>query len=125
MKQAKLDTLLILRGLLALSVVVLHIGTLNTNAPAFINIPGRTAVWMFFGISGYVIAHGFITKRYLLIRKDIKVFYINRFLRIYPLFLLLSLVTLVTAYCINGNILIKPSDIPEQLLMLQFNHQYV
>src|SRR4051812_42359896 len=110
MKQTKLDTLLIFRGLLALSVVVWHIGTLNENTPALINIPGRTAVWMFFGISGYVIAYGFIAKRYSLIGKDIKAFYINRFLRIYPLFLLLSLVTLVTAYCINGDILIKLSD---------------
>lgn len=125
MKKRKLDTLLILRGLLAVSVVVWHIAESNDNIPVFIRIPGRTAVWIFFGISGYVISYGFLTKRYLLNRADIKAFYINRFLRIYPLFLLLSLLTLVTAYLITGKFVINFSDLPSQIFMLQFNHEYV
>lgn len=125
MKNTKLDTLLIIRGLLALSVVVWHIGIVNANTPAWLNIPGRTAVWMFFGISGYVIAYGFITKRYLLNKEDLKAFYINRFLRIYPLFLLLSVVTLLTEYILTGSSVLKPADIPAQIFMLQFNHEYI
>jgi len=125
MKQKKLDTLLILRGLLAVSVVVWHINESNQNIPAIINIPGRTAVWFFFGISGYVIAYGFLTKRYFLNATDIKAFYINRFLRIYPLFLLLSLLTVFTEYMLTGNWLIEFKDVPAQLFMLQFNHEYI
>jgi peptidoglycan/LPS O-acetylase OafA/YrhL len=125
MKQTKFDTLLIIRGLLALSVVVWHIGTLNANTSSFVNIPGRTAVWFFFGISGYVIAYGFLTKRYLLNSADIKAFYLNRFLRIYPLFLLLSVLTLVTEYFLHHHWILGFSDIPAQLFMLQFNHVYV
>jgi peptidoglycan/LPS O-acetylase OafA/YrhL len=120
----KLDTLLIIRGLLALSVVVWHSGMLNANTTALINIPGRTAVWMFFGISGYVISYGFYTKRYLFTKKDLKAFYLNRFLRIYPLFFLLSLIALLTEYFINGKIAMQFSDIFSQLFMLQFNHDY-
>ena len=119
------DTLLIIRGLLAVAVVVWHIVQSNTNIPACINIPGRTAVWIFFGISGYVITYGFLTKRYSLQINDIKAFYRNRFLRIYPLFLLISILTLVTAYFVSGKSPISMADIPAQLFMLQFNHEYI
>ena len=119
------DTLLIIRGLLAAAVVVWHIVQSNINIPAWITIPGRTAVWIFFGISGYVIAYGFLTKRYTLQIDDIKVFYQNRFLRIYPLFLLISTLTLVTAYFVSGKSPISIADIPAQLFMLQFNHEYI
>jgi peptidoglycan/LPS O-acetylase OafA/YrhL len=125
MTKTKLDTLLIIRGLLALSVVVWHIGTVNANTPAWMNIPGRTAVWIFFGISGYVISYGFITQRYVLNKEGIRAFYLNRFLRIYPLFLLVSVVTMLTSYFMNGEILLNFADIPSQLLMLQFNHEYI
>lgn len=121
----KLDTLLIVRGLLALSVLIWHSGTLNANTPALVNIPGRTAVWMFFGISGYVIAYGFFTKRYLFTGKDLKAFYLNRFLRIYPLFFLLSLIVLLTEFCVSGQIAMRVQDVLPQLLMLQFNHEYM
>jgi peptidoglycan/LPS O-acetylase OafA/YrhL len=121
----KTDTLLIIRGLLALSVLVWHAGILNANTPAMVNVPGRTAVWMFFGISGYVIAYGFFTKRYLFTGKDLKAFYLNRLLRIYPLFLLLSLLVLITEFCINGQVAMSARDVMPQLLMLQFNHEYM
>ncbi|MCW3118358.1 MAG: hypothetical protein JWM28_2440 [Chitinophagaceae bacterium] len=125
MKQKKLDTLLIIRGLLAVSVVVWHLTSTGQNIPAVFNIPGRTAVWFFFGISGYVIAYGFLTKRYHLNGVDIKAFYINRFLRIYPLFLLLSLLVIVTEHMLNHRWMIGFQEIPSQLFMLQFNHEYV
>jgi len=42
-----LDTLLIMRGLLALSVVIWHFTLTNEHSPAFMSTPGRTAVWIF------------------------------------------------------------------------------
>lgn len=125
MNEKKIDTLLIIRGLLAVSVVIWHITAYNNTMPAVISIPGRTAVWFFFGISGYVISYGFFTKRYLLTGKSVKEFYVNRILRIYPLFLLLSVITLVTEYLLTGTVLIRIVDIPSQFLMLQFNHEYI
>ncbi|MEO8171648.1 MAG: acyltransferase [Sediminibacterium sp.] len=124
MKENKLDTLLIIRGLLAVAVVIWHVTSNNNTVPAGISVPGRTAVWFFFGISGYVISYGFFTERYRLNVKDIKVFYLNRFLRIYPLFLFLSLLTLLTEYLVTGQSLISIADIPSQFFMLQFQHEY-
>lgn len=125
MQKTKTDVLLIIRGLLAVSVVIWHIRSYGGNSLTLLDIPGRTAVWFFFGISGYVISYGFFTERYRYTTEGIKRFYINRFLRIYPLFLLLSLVTLLTAFLLTGNALIGLADIPSQLLLLQFNHSYV
>jgi peptidoglycan/LPS O-acetylase OafA/YrhL len=119
------DILLILRGLLAILVVVWHFALYAGTAPALLSTPGRTAVWIFFGISGYVISYGFFSKRYGINATDLKAFYINRFLRIYPLFFLLSLAAFVTAYLLNGKVALQFSDIPSQLLMLQFDHTYV
>lgn len=115
---------MIMRGLLSLAVVIWHVGEVNAVTPHWMNLPGRTAVWMFFGISGYVISYGFFTGRYRLAAGDLGRFYVNRFLRIYPLFILVSLATLVTAYFLKGSILIGVGDIPRQLLMVQFNHEY-
>lgn len=81
-----MDFLLITRGLLAISVVIWHFSGYQSKIYPLLNLPGRTAVWLFFGISGYVIAYGFIHKRYRLTLPDLKDFYINRLLRIYPLF---------------------------------------
>lgn len=125
MQKAKTDTLLILRGLLAVAVVIWHIRSDGANRLSILDVPGRTAVWFFFGISGYVISYGFFSGRYNYTMEGIKRFYINRFLRIYPLFLLLSLVTLLTAYLLTGRSLIGFADIPSQLLLLQFDHAYV
>jgi peptidoglycan/LPS O-acetylase OafA/YrhL len=54
-----MDLLLVIRGLAAISVLIWHAGGHQGGFP-FINVPGRTAVWVFFGISGYVIAYGFL-----------------------------------------------------------------
>lgn len=125
MQKARTDILLILRGLLAVAVVIWHVRSDSANRLSILDVPGRTAVWFFFGISGYVISYGFFSGRYHYTIEGIKKFYLNRFLRIYPLFLLLSLVTLLTAYLLNGQSLIGFSDIPSQFLLLQFNHVYV
>lgn len=80
-----MDLLLIVRGLAAISVVVWHAAGYHGELP-LINIPGRVAVWVFFGISGYVISLGFFKYRYKLTRSSLLFFYMNRALRIYPLF---------------------------------------
>ena len=56
-----MDLLLVTRGLMAVAVVVWHAEGYQGDFPSLLNVPGRTAVWIFFGISGYVIAYGFIS----------------------------------------------------------------
>lgn len=118
-----MDLLLIIRGLAAIAVVIWHSGGYQADLP-FLNVPGRTAVWIFFGISGYVIAYGFVHKRYLLDKPGLKHFYLNRFLRIYPLFILLSLLGWITIWIKSGVSPIGWTDIPSQFFALQFNHHY-
>jgi len=120
-----MDLLLIIRGLAALSVVVWHAEGYRGNFPSVVNIPGRTAVWLFFGISGYVISYGFIHKRYRLNLFDLRDFYVNRFLRIYPLFLTLSALCWVTGLIFTGSNPIGLKDLPGQLFALQFNQNYI
>jgi peptidoglycan/LPS O-acetylase OafA/YrhL len=121
----KIDVLLIARGLLALSVIVWHVEGYKNEFFSFFNIPGRTAVWIFFGISGYVMAYGFLKEKYSFSMQGLKKFYINRFLRIFPLFLLISFVSLVTIYLNTGEFLLNWGNLPEQIFMIQFTHSYV
>ncbi|MFA6051873.1 MAG: acyltransferase [Methylobacter sp.] len=120
-----MDLLLIIRGLAALSVVVWHAVGHHNTFPPMINIPGRTAVWLFFGLSGYVIAHGFIHKRYTLSLGDLRDFYTNRFLRIYPLFLTLSALGWITELLSTGSNPLSLKDLPAQLIAFQFDQSYV
>lgn len=91
----------------------------------WINIPGRTAVWIFFGISGYVIGYGFLHKRYALTGEGLRNFYVNRFLRIYPLFLLMSLLGWFTVWSETGTNPVDWTDVPSQFFALQFNQEYL
>jgi peptidoglycan/LPS O-acetylase OafA/YrhL len=118
-----MDLTLIIRGLAAIAVVVWHTVGHNADLP-LLNIPGRTAVWMFFGISGYVIAYGFLHRRYLFNSPGLKNFYLNRFLRIYPLFLLLSIMGWLTQWVDSGINPLEWRDVPSQFLGLQFHHAY-
>ena len=125
MNEEKADLLIIVRGIAALSVVLWHAGGYLRPYPDWINIPGRTAVWLFFGISGYVIAYGFVHGRYKINASDLKDFYVNRFLRIYPIFLTLTLVGWVTETIRAGSSPLSLRDIPAQLFAIQFNQDYV
>lgn len=122
-RDGSLDLLLIVRGLAAVAVIIWHAGGYQGGWP-LINVPGRTAVWLFFGISGYVIAHGFINGRYGFKAQDIRDFYCNRFLRIYPIFILLSIVAWVTEWATTGINPIGWSDVPSQFFSFQFNQNY-
>ena len=119
----KIDLLLILRGFLAYSVLVWHFKGYQYPIPelAFLTIPGRMAVWLFFILSGYLIGFGFSSRRYTYDKKGILDYYRNRILRIIPLFLTVSFVGWLT---IETKPEFSLQFIIEQVLMLQWNHQY-
>lgn len=121
-----MDLLLVTRGLAAISVVIWHTTGYLNEMPPMLNVPGRVAVWLFFfGMSGYVIAYGFVRGRYALTKHDLVDFYVNRFLRIYPLFLLLCTVCWLTEFLTIGRSPFTLQEVPAQLLAFQFNHSYV
>lgn len=122
-----MDLLLVIRGIAAILVVLWHgFGAYHANEISpLINTPGRTAVWIFFGISGYVISYGFIHKRYVFSFESLKIFYINRFLRIYPLFFCVAILAWIMEYVLSGINPLGLKDLPSQLLGFQFNHSYI
>lgn len=120
-----MDLLLIIRGLAALAVVIWHSDGYRAEFPPLVNVPGRTAVWIFFGISGYVIAYGFVHERYKYTLSDLRDFYLNRFLRIYPLFIALSILAWATMFVTTKVSPITAWDLPAQLLAFQFNQNYI
>lgn len=120
----KLDTLLITRGILALSVIFWHLEGYKENIWSLFNFPGRTAVILFFGMSGFVISYGFIFEKYSFKKTDLKMFFSRRLLRIMPLFILISLITLLYQYFFNGELLLSLSHVLPEIFMIQFNHSY-
>lgn len=122
-----MDLLLVIRGLAAILVVFWHgFGAYHVNEISpLINTPGRTAVWIFFGISGYVISYGFIHKRYVFGFEGLKNYYVNRFLRIYPLFFCVALFAWAIEYTLSGSNPLGLKDFPSQLLGFQFHHNYI
>ena len=119
-----LDLLLVIRGILSIQVIIWHIWGYEGNILPIINTPGRTAVILFFGLSGYVISHGFLTEKYSFSIDDLKIFYQRRVYRIVPLFLLISSITLLYGYFSENNFMIPEERILAELLMIQFNHSY-
>jgi len=99
--QKKLDLLLIVRGIVAILVAYWYLrGHIDKNnfLASFFIVPGRLAVWIFFMMSGYLIGYGLIHGgRYSKSLKGMRKFYINRIIRVYPIFLVLSLVGLLTS----------------------------
>ncbi len=112
------------RGILALLVVLWHVEGYKGVFWDFLNLPGRTAVILFFGMSGYVISYGFIHKKYLFNRSDIWYFYKRRIIRIMPLFILISTITLCYHFFLRGKWLLSISEILPEIFMFQFNHSY-
>src|ERR1700722_8671278 len=73
-----------LRTILALSVVFAH------TSQAFVFVGGRTAVQLFYMISGFLISYVLTnTQSY----KHVGVFWINRALRLYPVYFAVALLT--------------------------------
>lgn len=120
----RIDTLLSTRGLLAMSVVFWHVEGYKMNIWSIFNLPGRTAVVLFFCLSGYVISHGFIHGRYSFSKTDLMLFYQRRIFRIMPLFLLISVSTIAYRFALNQEFEFNFKDILPQFFMMQFNHNY-
>jgi len=121
-----LDVSLLIRGITALCVIWWHTGgyLLSHPALAFFYVPGRTSVLVFFIISGYVISAGFERRRYSFDMQGLIRFYRNRLLRIYPLFLLVSGISLVILASRGQLPRIGPEWALRQLFMLQWYHNY-
>lgn len=114
------DLSLILRGFFATAVVFWHTIGYRLEFPALdsINIAGRLAVWMFFGLSGYVIGYGFFKPRYDLSTRGLIVYILRRAVRILPLFWVATAATLILLA--NQG---RPADVGfRELLALQWQH---
>ncbi len=104
----KVDALLVFRGFACLNVVLCHViggfqpGTRLVSLGGFdltwlIRTTGALGVWLFFILSGYLMGKGFYTKRYSPNPRSSGRFYLNRFLRIYPLYV----VSIFAVWAIN------------------------
>jgi peptidoglycan/LPS O-acetylase OafA/YrhL len=120
------DLTLVIRGLAASFVIYWHlIGTSQaTSILSFFNVPGRAAVWLFFVLSGYLIAYGFVYRKYDGTQHSVKKFYSNRILRVYPLFLFTSLVSLALALYFNKQLDFSLKFLLQQFFVLQWTHEY-
>jgi len=120
----RVDVLLIVRGLASISVIFWHLGGYlmrEDYLSSFFIVPGRLAVWLFFMMSGYLIGYGLIYGKYRESWDGIRRFYFNRLLRIYPIFLVVSLVSLILLY---SDITVNLGFIAQEFLMLQWRHDY-
>lgn len=126
MPMQRIDLQLILRGLAAFWVMYWHFeAAYVTNFLKYFLIPGRTAVWIFFGLSGYVIFYGFQSGKYNQSFADLKQFYRNRFLRVYPLFLLCSVVVIfIRVFRSQALPTLDLSFLVKQILAIQYIHVY-
>ncbi len=119
-----IDLSLILRGIFASAVVFWHvIGSAHySELPEWLNVPGRVSVWMFFGLSGYVIAHCFYSGRYRFTFGGIRLFFIRRLARILPLFWLTSLIAIICSIYLESEFQLTFSNIAKSLTTLQWTH---
>ncbi len=64
------------------------------QVPDWLSIPGRVTIWMFFGISGYAIASGFIHDQHKNVLTGYPQYALRRICRIFPIFWLTSLIAI-------------------------------
>ena len=107
-----------MRGIAALGVIIGH--TLYTKLPV---INGAFWVWVFFILSGYLQGHSFFESRYPFDKKGFRRFYVNRALRIIPLFWLI----LISGYLLRSFFgqSIAPFHFFKELLALTSNIETV
>lgn len=75
----------LIRLLLSISVVLVH-------SYGFALVGGRLAVQLFYMVSGYLISYVLIEGRSY---KTVRPFYINRFIRLYPMYICVAIITLI------------------------------
>ena len=121
-----IDVNLIIRALAVTAVVYWHIhGFSATGAmERMFTVSGRFAVWVFFGLSGYLIGLTIIS-RYGFTFSGVLSFYRNRLLRILPLFFFVTLVLLLKRCVFDTPRMDLGQFKPlRELLMLQWNQDY-
>jgi peptidoglycan/LPS O-acetylase OafA/YrhL len=119
-RAATVDLSLILRGLMACAVVWWHAEGNRPDQPLpdFLNVPGRVAVWVFFGLSGYVIAHRLLRSADLV--REAPGFYLRRAARVFPLFWAGIIVVLLLVPSIAAQY--DPARVLSSLLAVQWLH---
>ncbi|MBO9699679.1 MAG: acyltransferase [Sporocytophaga sp.] len=108
-KLAKLESI---RGMAALYVVFHHINQLYPFKWNYLNYLfrfGQEAVILFFLMSGFVIYYSIFSKENQL--RDFKSYFVKRFKRIYPLFIIALLLSYITSCMYSGKILPPQSEI--------------
>lgn len=127
-KFQEIDYLLGLRGLLAVMVILQHVDfTQNNlrffgyNAKWFLDSFGGGAVVIFFVLSGYLLAKGFLSKRYLFNIKDILRFYKSRLFRIAPLYYFIAFVSILFVF----HHLLQPEHWYLVLHIFTFTYYYI
>jgi peptidoglycan/LPS O-acetylase OafA/YrhL len=120
-----IDPLLILRGLACLVVVLFHCGVPRSlivykeyNFTWLFLGDGIVAVWVFFALSGYLMGKAFYTQRYTATVKGITQFFINRALRILPLYYFAILMQAIFVY----PAVLKPGNWEELLRLCTFTY---
>lgn len=118
------DLSLILRGLFASAVVFWHtVGAYHVDAiPGWLNVPGRVSVWVFFGLSGYVIGHGFFTGRYSWCGSGLAVYLTRRAARILPLFWLVTACAILLALVFGSELPITANTLVAAVFAAQWSH---
>ncbi len=113
------------RGLAAAAVVWWHVAGSELNSPrrAMWTVSGRLAVWLFFILSGYLIGSGFADRRYTWNWASLGRFYRNRWLRIFPLYLFVGVVSF-GIHQILGDLHLSVWELVRELLMLKLRHDY-
>lgn len=121
---ATVDLSLILRGLFATAVVWWHtVGAYHTDTiPHWLNVPGRVSVWIFFGLSGYVIGHGFFSGRYRTDLAGLRVYLSRRAARILPLFWLVTALAVALTLVRGGPLDVSAGNLMAAVFALQWSN---
>lgn len=121
----QVDALLILRGFACLVVVLFHctvprslIVYKDYNFTWLFLGDGIVAVWVFFALSGYLMGKAFYTQRYIPTVKGLTQFFLNRALRILPLYYFAILVQAIFVY----PEVLKPGNWEELLRLCTFTY---
>ncbi|MEP7236270.1 MAG: acyltransferase [Ferruginibacter sp.] len=116
-----------IRAIAALMVVIAHFPLLFGNYVGFSfsiyheRTPGSLAVTLFFVLSGYLITYLLILEKEKFKKIDLKAFYLRRILRIWPLYyLVIVLSVIVMFYLYNENLLGKNSTSLKEIMLYLF-----
>ncbi len=123
----QIDPLLVVRGLACLVVILFHCAVPRSlivykdyNFTWLLLGDGIVAVWVFFCLSGYLMGKAFYTQRYIPTVNGIIQFFINRALRIFPLYYFAVLVQSIFVY----PEVLRPGNWAEILRIMTFTYTF-